>query len=124
MPIHCRYRLWLISKVVHERLKDRRAADPAKSNSADDKVCALKQYRRVCGLCDRCAEKWSYGHQCSSTVQLHVIQEFWDLFQDEGLSAEKHDSEDNSICTLKTEYANIQALSQDKEQEVHPRTVT
>jgi hypothetical protein len=32
------------------------------------------------GLCDKCAEKWSYGHKCFSTVQLNVVQELCDLF--------------------------------------------
>jgi hypothetical protein len=54
--------------------EDRHAAEPTRVNSTDDKICALKQYRRSRGLCDRCTEKWSYGHQCSSTVQLHAIQ--------------------------------------------------
>jgi hypothetical protein len=60
--------------------EDRHVVELAKVNSTDDIVRALKKYRRARGLCDRCAEKWSYGHQCSSTVQLHAIHELWDLF--------------------------------------------
>jgi hypothetical protein len=61
-------------------------------NSVDDKFKTLKQYRRVHGLCDRCAKKWSYDHKCAPTVQLHAIQEMWDLMPkeesivDEGMS--------------------------------------
>jgi hypothetical protein len=33
-------------------------------------------------LCDKCAEKWSYGHKCA-TLQLHAIQELWDLMSEE-----------------------------------------
>jgi hypothetical protein len=76
--------------------EDRRFAEPARANSVDDKICALKQYRRARGLCDRCAEKLSYGHQCSSTVQLHVIQEFWDMFQEDESLIEKQDSREHS----------------------------
>lgn len=31
---------------------------------------------------DRCAEKWSPGHRCSPTVQLHVLEEMWQLLED------------------------------------------
>jgi hypothetical protein len=34
-------------------------------------------------LCDKCAEKWSYGHKCATSVQLHAIQELWDLMSEE-----------------------------------------
>jgi hypothetical protein len=49
------------------------------SSSVDSKLGALKAYRRARGLCDRCAEKWHRGHTCNTTVQLHAIQEVWDL---------------------------------------------
>jgi hypothetical protein len=49
----------------------------------DDKVKALKQYRCARGLCDRCAEKWAPGHKCADSMQLHAIQEIWDLFSDD-----------------------------------------
>jgi hypothetical protein len=29
-------------------------------------------------------KKWSYGHKCAATVQLHAIQELWELFPDSG----------------------------------------
>lgn len=31
-------------------------------------------------MCDKCAEKWTSGHRCSPTVQLHVLEEIWQLF--------------------------------------------
>jgi hypothetical protein len=51
--------------------------------SSDDKLKALKQYRRARGLCDRCAVKLVQGHKCAPTVQLHVMQELWDLFSED-----------------------------------------
>jgi len=33
------------------------------------------------GLCYKCGEKWSRDHSCAATVQLHVVQELWELFQ-------------------------------------------
>jgi hypothetical protein len=57
--------------------------EATKAPASEDKLRALKQYRRARGLCDRCAEKWAYDHKCSPTVQLHAIQELWELFPDE-----------------------------------------
>jgi hypothetical protein len=62
---------------------DRCTIEATRANSVDDKVHALKQHRRARGLCYRCAERWTYGHQCASTVQLHVIQELWELLPEE-----------------------------------------
>jgi hypothetical protein len=65
--------------------EDKRAGG---THSSDDKFHVLKQYRRARGLCDRCAEKWVPGQRCAPTVQLHVIQEMWDLLSDEELVTE------------------------------------
>lgn len=58
---------------------DRRQVDPGRSRSVDDRLSALCAYRRARGLCDKCAEKWSRGHRCAEQVQLHALQEVWDL---------------------------------------------
>jgi hypothetical protein len=34
-------------------------------------------------VCDRCAKKWTYGHKCAPMVQLHALQELYELFPDE-----------------------------------------
>jgi hypothetical protein len=72
---------------------DRKQAEAAWTSSADEKFRALRQYHRVRGLCDRCVEKWSYSHKCAPTVQLHVIQEMWELMSEE----ESVDREDVSL---------------------------
>jgi hypothetical protein len=51
------------------------------SSSVDSKAAAPKAYRRAMGLCFKCNEKWSRDHTCAPTVQLHVVQELWELFQ-------------------------------------------
>jgi hypothetical protein len=51
--------------------------------SVDAKLTAVKTYRRAMGLCYKCGEKWSKDHKCNPQVQLHVVQELWDLLQDE-----------------------------------------
>jgi len=42
------------------------------------------------GLCYKCAEKWSRDHKCSPIVQLHAVQELWELFQLEDMSVDSH----------------------------------
>ena len=58
---------------------DKTTGDFSRASSPADRVASLKSYRRAQGLCDRCAEKWFPGHKCASTVQLHAIEEVWDL---------------------------------------------
>jgi hypothetical protein len=61
---------------------DKSKSQPApKSTSEHDKLIALKAYRRAMGQCYKCGDKWSHGHTCPQTVQLHVVQEMWELFQ-------------------------------------------
>lgn len=61
--------------------EDKRGVEGARASSTDDKLRSLRSYRQARGLCDKCAEKWVYGHKCAPTVQLHAMQELWDLFQ-------------------------------------------
>jgi hypothetical protein len=58
-----------------EDKRDQEAARESPTVKLDDRAAALKSYRRSRGLCFVCGEKWSPGHQCAATVQLHVVQE-------------------------------------------------
>ena len=49
------------------------------ATTTDDKMQALRAARRAQGLCYRCGAKWSQDHRCSETVQLHLVQELWDI---------------------------------------------
>jgi hypothetical protein len=73
----------MVKSTITAKAEDTRTAKAARAGTADDKVKALKQYRRARGLCDRCAKKWVSGHRCSESVQLHAIQEVWDFFSDD-----------------------------------------
>jgi hypothetical protein len=88
---------------------ERRSSEFIRTKLADDKLKALKQYRRARGLCDRCAEKWSYGHKCASMVQLHVMQELWELMsEDDGLSDAPSvidSAEQSQLCLMLSEAA-------------------
>jgi hypothetical protein len=47
---------------------------------------ALATYRMAKGLCKKCGEKWSRGHKCVDSVQLNIIQEVWNLIDDDSQS--------------------------------------
>jgi len=68
----------------------RRSGDAAQVSSPDAKLAALRAYRRAMGLCYKCAEKWSRDHKCSPIVQLHAVQELWELFQLEDMYVDSH----------------------------------
>lgn len=46
---------------------------------ASDKLDSLRRYRRARGLCDKCAEKWSFGYKCAAAAQIHAMEEVWEL---------------------------------------------
>nr|AQA29564.1 integrase core domain protein [Zea mays] len=74
--------------------------------STDEKLAALRAYRHARGLCDRCAEKWHRGHVCNTTVQLHALQEVWDLmpaFLNESSPSEDSVHEEQLFLALSAE---------------------
>jgi hypothetical protein len=61
-------------------------------------------------MCDKCAEKWVFGHKCSSTVQLQAIQESWDFKVDEDSKSyasapSSPVTTDNQLCVMLSEAA-------------------
>jgi hypothetical protein len=54
---------------------DRRKPLVGNSRVGDQKLTALKNYRRARGLCFKCGEKWNPSHSCSNSVPLHVVEE-------------------------------------------------
>ncbi|CAO2191183.1 unnamed protein product [Urochloa humidicola] len=79
-----------------EKAEDRRHSDASRGKSTDEKLSALRSYRRARGLCVKCAEKWSRDHRCPDSVQLHVIQELWELCQLEEEDLIHHKGSDDS----------------------------
>lgn len=73
---------------------------PTVGHSVEDRLVALRAYRRAKGLCDKCAEKWSRDHRCAATVQLHAMQEVWELFhlEDTDTSSAADDTDDSQLC--------------------------
>ncbi|XP_062203827.1 uncharacterized protein LOC133906051 [Phragmites australis] len=71
--------------VYSEEKKNWSGGSGSKSNAKDnqeDRLSALKAYRRAKGLCFKCGERWGANHKCSSTVPLNVVEEIWSLSED------------------------------------------
>lgn len=68
--------------VTGGRVDDRKGPEGGRSIPFDDKLSALCAYRRAKGLCHTCGERWSREHKCASTIQLHVVEELWEMMTD------------------------------------------
>jgi hypothetical protein len=66
-----------VVKAPKERIPTR---SHEQTRTTDDKIAALKSYRKAKGLCFTCGEKWARDHKCQPTVQLHVVQELVEFF--------------------------------------------
>ena len=60
----------------------------------EDRLNTLRSYRRARGLSIHCGEKWSRDHRCSESIQLHVLQEFWDICHNEASSDDSQPTEE------------------------------
>lgn len=82
-------------------VEERRVApnDMARSSaSTDERLTTLRAYRRARGLCYLCGEKWSREHKCATAVQLHVVQELFDMLGISGFDAASEASDSASEC--------------------------
>uniref|UniRef100_A0ACD5ZDX5 Uncharacterized protein n=1 Tax=Avena sativa TaxID=4498 RepID=A0ACD5ZDX5_AVESA len=66
-----------------QRGEDRKGGEETRPPPAEDKLAALRNYRRARGLCFTCGERWSREHRCGLTVQLHVVEELLAMVQPE-----------------------------------------
>lgn len=62
--------------------EEKKGGDQQKPKSSEDKLSALKNYRRAKGLCFKCGEKWNSSHTCSA-VSVHVTKEVWKILSEE-----------------------------------------
>jgi hypothetical protein len=63
------------------RAEERKLAEAPRGATAEDKVAALRNYRKARGLCFTCGERWGRDHRCGPTVQLHVVEELLAMVQ-------------------------------------------
>lgn len=88
---------------------------PRGTPSLDERVSTLHAYRRARGLCYLCGERWACDHKCATAVQLHVVQELFDVL---GLA-------DSSSDTAPTEiHSEVHTISKAAvEGELTPQTI-
>jgi hypothetical protein len=67
---------------TNSAMGDKNKANVTKGPSIENKIAALAAYRMAKGLCRKCGEKWHKGNQCADSVHLNVLQEMWDLIDD------------------------------------------
>ena len=73
---------------------DKKTLDSTRSRQGDDKLSALKNYRKAKGLCFKCGEKWGPGHKCQ-TVSLHAMEEVWEFLTDDQSELQEQVDEEN-----------------------------
>jgi hypothetical protein len=63
----------------------------------EDKLATLRSYRHARSLCIHCGEKWSRDHKCPEALQLHALQEFWEMCNgDDSACSEEATSKEES----------------------------
>lgn len=62
--------------------EEKQHVEALKVQSLEDKMQAVKAFRRAKGLCYKCGMKWAPGHKCAPTVAIHVVEELWQLLAD------------------------------------------
>lgn len=75
---------------IDDHKSDSKHGDSTKS---DDRLEALRAYRRSKNLCFTCGEKYSRSHKCPDKVPLHVIEELLEVLQ---IQSSADDSDDSS----------------------------
>ena len=81
------------------RAVDNRGLDSAR-NTNDEKLVALRNYRRAKGLCFKCGERSGRELSCPQIVQLRIVEELLALFsQDELTGSESPETSSEEIET-------------------------
>jgi hypothetical protein len=65
------------------RAEDSRRQETQGPTSVNDKLAALRAYRKARGLCFTCGDRWSRDHRCGPMVPLHVVEELLAMVQAE-----------------------------------------
>uniref|UniRef100_A0ACD5VZ87 Uncharacterized protein n=1 Tax=Avena sativa TaxID=4498 RepID=A0ACD5VZ87_AVESA len=85
------------------RSMDNRGQETAKM-PADERLTALRNFRRAKGLCFKCGERWGQQHTCPTTVQMHIMEELLALFSEEDItgdcSADPVAEEQEVMCSI------------------------
>uniref|UniRef100_A0ACD5YVF2 Uncharacterized protein n=1 Tax=Avena sativa TaxID=4498 RepID=A0ACD5YVF2_AVESA len=88
---------------ISTRATDNRGLEAART-STDDKVAALRAYRKAKGACFKCGERWGHEHTCPATVKMHVVEELFALFTSDEVAGRGADEtvseEQETICSI------------------------
>lgn len=80
---------------------DKKPTTSTLPKSGEDKIDALKNYRRSKGLCFKCGEKWGPQHKCPAIVSLNAMEQLWSCVTDgeelDFLSAEVEPNSDDEL---------------------------
>lgn len=70
----------------------------------EDKLLALKSYRRSKGLCFKCGERWGKDHKCAASIHLHVVEELLNALQfnteEEKFSGDIPETADDALMSI------------------------
>ena len=85
------------------RATDTRATEAARASN-DEKMTALRNFRRAKGLCFKCGERWGREHTCPTIVQIHIVDELLALFSPEEITRVSSDDsqleETETTCSI------------------------
>jgi hypothetical protein len=92
---------------------DHTKTTPTVTPTVDSKVASIRAYRCAKGLCQYYVEKWNKGHKCANTVQLHAVQEPWDMLSTDPPESEGEfeDSAEQFMILLSTEDVSVNSPS-------------
>ena len=76
---------------------DHRALEAAHPQPTEDKIAALRAYRRARGLCFTGGERWGRDHRCGPTIQLHVVEELLAMMHSESVDISEPSARDDAV---------------------------
>ncbi|WVZ74595.1 hypothetical protein U9M48_022759 [Paspalum notatum var. saurae] len=71
----------------------RKSSEMQRSVGSNEKIQAMMAYRKAKGLCYKCGLRWGPTHKCAPTVDLHVVEELWQLLTDSEFDDKEFQSE-------------------------------
>jgi ATP/maltotriose-dependent transcriptional regulator MalT len=86
-----------------------------KSHAMANKLSALKAYRKATHLCFTCGEKFAPGHKCSTTVQLHVVEELLAMLNVSDSEGDPPNAEPEVFLDAIADHQNAQLMSISKQ---------
>jgi hypothetical protein len=86
-----------------------------KSHAMANKLSALKAYRKAKHLCFTCGEKFAPGHKCSTTVQLHVVEELLAMLNVSDSEGDPPNAEPEVFLDAIADHQNAQLMSISKQ---------